>query len=312
MAIEHQDLLDLNVVSSRHLKEWMVKRGADPTRIEISYINVAPVFWRPVASRRLQVRQDMGLAIELPILLYVGRIVSQKQPRVFAQSMLKLSQTSISFVALVAGDGPDLAWLRGFVKQHQLHNYIRPLGAVPNERVKDLMWASDVFFLPSLWEGIALSMYEAMASGLAVVGADVGGQKELVTPECGVLISRNSESAESSRYALVLEELLTNPDRIRSMGKNGRRRVESFFRLDQMSLRMVQLLEKALWLHNARPRPMVSVGIGQVCAWKAIEQVRVNEVADRLWWEQEQGKMPIVSWRANVFFFLRRMLLTHK
>ena len=64
------------------------------------------------------------------------------------------------------------------------------LGGVPNEKMRDLLAAADIFFLPSRWEGIALAIYEAMSMGVAVVGAIVGGQAELVTPECGVLIPR--------------------------------------------------------------------------------------------------------------------------
>jgi glycosyltransferase involved in cell wall biosynthesis len=52
------------------------------------------------------------------------------------------------------------------------------------------MAATDIFFLPSQWEGIALTLFEAMAMQLVPVAADVGGQRELVTPDCGFLISQ--------------------------------------------------------------------------------------------------------------------------
>ncbi len=67
--------------------------------------------------------------------------------------------------------------------------YRTDVGALPNPRLRDLMAAADILFLPSAWEGIAQSIYEAMAAGLVVVGADVGGQRELVTPDCGYLLS---------------------------------------------------------------------------------------------------------------------------
>ena len=94
---------------------------------------------------------------------------------------------------MVAGDGPDFDWLKTFIHKNRLERQVRLLGALPNDDIRDLLAAADIFFLPSEWEGIALSVYEAMACGVPVVGADVSGQVELVTPECGVLIGRGSE-----------------------------------------------------------------------------------------------------------------------
>ena len=127
---------------------------------------------------RTQVRQKLGIPDDLPVILYVARICPQKQPAVFAKTMLRLCQQGVRFVALAAGSGPDFSWLQSFVKSHNLDSQVRLLGAVPNPQVWELMCAADSFFLPSRWEGIALSIYEAMACGLPVVGARVGGQAE--------------------------------------------------------------------------------------------------------------------------------------
>ena len=91
---------------------------------------------------------------------------------------------------------------------------------------RDLLAAADMFFLPSEWEGIALSVYEALACGVPVVGADVGGQRELVTLECGVLIDRGTEEDEARQYATVLARLLDEP---RSNGKAWANRGASVF-----------------------------------------------------------------------------------
>src|SRR5204862_161798 len=99
------------------------------------------------------------------------------------------------------------------------------------EKVRDLMAASDIFFLPSQWEGIALSIYEAMSMGLAVVGADVGGQNELVTPDCGILLPRSTEDEEAAAYAETLEALVADPARLAELGCSARRRVSEKFPL---------------------------------------------------------------------------------
>jgi len=323
MAVGYQELLDLNIVVSTHLKQWMVERGADPLRIHTCYINVDADTWRPDPERRSAVRQELGVEDEVPVVLYAGRICEQKQPRVFAQTMLRLLQESVSYAAIVAGDGPDMESLRSFVKKHKLTERVRLLGAVSNARVRELMAASDVFFLPSKWEGIALSIYEAMACGLPIVGTDVGGQRELVTAECGVLVMRCEEEVEAERHARVLAELLQKPDRRQQMGQASRERVRTHFRLEQMGEQVLSLLLEGVRLHKSQPRPVPSLGVGRVCASQAIESTRISEALDSLRWEHEHkqnGMGPLYphlldpysdSWRTLTYFTVRRLLLPY-
>src|SRR5262249_30897258 len=128
-------------------------------------------------------------------------------------------------VTLVAGDGPELEWLRSFVKRQGLSDSVRLLGAVANERVQELMVAADIFFLASQWEGIALSMYGAMAFGLPVFGAELRGRRELITAECGMLVARSNEYNEAEKYARILGELLQDEGRRREMGQAGREQI---------------------------------------------------------------------------------------
>ena len=65
-------------------------------------------------------------------ILYAGRVVEQKQPRVFAETM-RLLREQTEFTALVAGDGEDLPWLKAFVNKTSLEN-VRFLGAFRTAR----------------------------------------------------------------------------------------------------------------------------------------------------------------------------------
>ena len=196
----------------------MEKRGADPAAIEVCYINVDADYWRPDPDRGRRARHRFDIAETTPLIVFVGRVCPQKQPAVLAQTAARLAQLSSDFLLLVAGDGPDLTWLRTFVKKNRLDRQVRLLGAVPNAEIRDLLAAADIFFLPSEWEGIALSVYEAMACGVPVVGADVGGQAELVTPECGVLIGRGEEAEEARQYADILAQLAERPGAAQNAG----------------------------------------------------------------------------------------------
>jgi len=308
MSVEYQELLDLNLVTSEHLKSWMVQRGAQASRIQVCYINVDPEKWQMEPKVRMRVREKLGILDDLPVILYVARICPQKQPEVFAKTMLRLHQQGVRFVALAAGSGPDFSWLQSFVKSHKLESKVRVLGSVPNPEVWELMCAADLFFLPSKWEGIALSIYEAMACGLSVVGARVGGQAELVTPGCGILIEHGTEKEDVERYVEVIVPLLKNESKRKEMGQAARERVCSSFRIEQMGDQMIEAFQQAVRLHQEQPRPLPSPGLARACAAEAVEYMRLFQLAEMLWQEKEQLGKRSKDWLQSDRLSLRRRL----
>jgi glycosyltransferase involved in cell wall biosynthesis len=245
MSVDYQAWLNLTVVSSQHLKDWMVQRGADGNQIRVCHTNIDPYQWRPDAALRQDVRRELGLDESQPVILFAGRLVAQKQPQVLAEALLRLYQQGLPFTALIAGDGESEAWLRSFTEEQAFSDRVRMLGGVSEQRIRELAAAADIFFLPSAWEGISLAIYEAMASGLPVVSADVGGQRELVTPECGFLIARSDAESEAEQYATILAELIRSPEQRAAMGRAGRERVLGHFRLDEMVDTMESLVGEA-------------------------------------------------------------------
>lgn len=318
LAVKHQGLLTENVVSSGSLKAWMAERGADPRRISVCYTNVDIERWQPDADRRTAVRREIGAEDNLPVILYTARLCAQKQPQVFAAVMARLAHQGERFLTLVAGDGPEMASLHSLLKKSGLTTQVRLLGTVPNERVRDLLMAADVFFLPSRWEGIALAVYEAMACGLPVVTADVGGQRELVTPECGILVALGEEEAQVQTYTEVLAGLLRDAARRRTLGQAARRRVATRFTLKDMGERMQQIITAAQQQAQQHPVLAPSLGLGQMSATLAVEYVRLSDLADGLWWERQQaGLHPHLldpqndSWRTLAYFAIRRLCLPY-
>ncbi|MBI3245237.1 MAG: glycosyltransferase [Deltaproteobacteria bacterium] len=299
MAVEHQELLDLNLVASEHLRDWMVQRGADQNRIRVCHINIDANDWRPDPQQRRAVRQRLEVDEETPLLLSVSRLDAEKAPAVLAQTMRQLAQRHVSFVSLVVGDGAEREWMESFIQREGLNDRLRLLGALPNEHVRELLTAADVFFLPSKWEGIALAIYEAMACGIPVVGGDVGGQCELVTAECGILVAKSDEDTEALAYVDALEALVRDRARCQAMGAASRHRIEAHFRLEQMGNRFVEALQEAMRLRTDAPRPVPSRGLALLCAVQAIEYTRLAEAADGLWSEHLQRERALPEQQAR-------------
>lgn len=284
-----QEFLDLQVVASEHLRRWMMARGGDENRIATCYINCDPQIWRPDPQTRQRVRAELGVSNSKPVLLFAGRLCPQKQPRVLAETIRQLAARGVEFECWIAGAGEDRAELDRFVAEQRLAPFARLLGEVPSARVTELMAACDIFFLPSAWEGIALTLYEAMAMEIVVVGANVGGQRELVTPDVGVLIERSSEQGEAAEYTARLEALLKTPQTLREMGRRARERIIAEFPLSRMGDRMVELLERAIRLKQETPRAILPPRFARELATQVMESRRIQTLADDLWRRASTG-----------------------
>jgi len=236
---------------------------------------------------------------------------------------LQLREREVDFTLLVVGDGPDIDWIKTFVRKNSLEQNVRILGAMPNDTVRDIMQAADLFFLPSKWEGIALCLFEAMACGLPVVSARVGGQAELVTPDCGILIVPADKNNLVVQYADSIEKLLSDKESLVAMGQQARSRVVDFFDLAKMTHQMREVCTE-VQARTTNDRGRIGLGLGLACATQAVEYRRISAVTDSLWAidardrseEVRNGSIPThllesyqTSWRTRVYFSLRRALL---
>jgi len=258
-AVDYQDLLDLNIVSNRDLKKRMVREGADASRIEVCYTNIDAERWDPSKYSRSEIRRALAVPEGEPLILFAGRLSAQKRPQLLATILHELARENLRFRCVVAGAGPEQRFLQLFILRHGLRGRVRLVGGVGNERIRELMAAADIFLLPSYWEGIALTLFEAMAMEVVPVSADVGGQRELVTTECGFLVHRGED--ELQEYVSVLKCLIESPEERAAMGAAGRQRILEHFTIDRMGDRMVELLETARDLARTRPRPEASTGM---------------------------------------------------
>jgi glycosyltransferase involved in cell wall biosynthesis/SAM-dependent methyltransferase len=304
-SIEYGQLLDLTMTASEHLKQWMIERGGNPERIEVCYANVDTEAFRPLPGARDNLRSRLGLKQDEPVVLFVGRISEDKLPRVLAATLTQLRQRGFRFTAVIAGDGPDRGWLDAALKKN-LDGRVRMVGSVRSEEVPSLMAAADVLFAPSRSEGIALALYEAMASGTPVVAARVGGQAELVTAECGFLIERSTPVEEATRYADAIELLLREPELRAAMGRAGRARVETGFPLERLGCRVDQLLGRAIELHRTDPRPVPPPALVRSSASETIELMRLARMMDAVWADRLRA---VGLRRVSIFLYvqLRRL-----
>lgn len=152
----------------------------------------------PAARSRPQVRAELGLELNRPILLAVGRLAPQKAYPVLLDALARL-ETRIKPTLLIAGGGPLRDELQAKIDRLGLD--VRLLGR--RDDVAELLAAADVFVLSSDWEARALVVQEAMRAGLPVLATKVGGIPELVG-DAAVLVPPGEPDAFASALQAIL------------------------------------------------------------------------------------------------------------
>lgn len=246
LSLLYKEYLDVTVTSSDQLRQWMIENGDSPARLKVCYIGVDPILWKPDLIARQQIRNRLGIDLDETVILFAGRLEEQKRPLFMLEVAKQLFKSGKAFRLLIAGDGSQRSEVERRIKDAHLNERAILLGSVPTEQMPSIMAASDIFFLPSQNEGIAQAIYEAMACGLVVVGARVGGQAELVTDGCGFLIEAGDEQTQREEYQRTLGELIDNSSLCRFLGERARQRIQERFTLDGMGNCMAGVLESVL------------------------------------------------------------------
>ncbi len=202
------------------------------------------------SDTRLRVRQILGLEPQTLCIVFVGRIVDQKQPdvlaRVFRRLVAHYPEDPAAVHLVVVGTGERFDQLDRTLKWNGLADYVTLLGSIARHSVPALLMASDVYFMPSKMEGISISLIEAMGHGLVPVVTDVGGQSELVRAGAGYLTDPDDEEMMLSH----LVDLQKSPSLRVQMGRRAREIVKSDFSIATLEKRLPSLLLNATALRT--------------------------------------------------------------
>jgi glycosyltransferase involved in cell wall biosynthesis len=170
------------------------------------------------------IRAEMGTGMFRPLWVCAARLEEQKGHLVLLDALTRVRQMGLDFVVALAGEGSRRAALESRTEALGLSARVRFLGQL--EDVGPWLTAADLVVLPSLWEGLPLTLLEAMARARPVVASAVGGIPEAV--EDGVH-GRLVPPADPEALANALAEMHRKPDAARQMGIRGAERVRERF-----------------------------------------------------------------------------------
>ncbi len=157
-------------------------------------------------------------------ILFVGRLVEQKDPLFVAQIAKALIDKNIISKARLVGDGELFDSIHSFVNSNNLDSQIILEGFKKNSY--DFMANTKVQVMPSKWEGFGLVALEAMSLGIPVVGTDNGGLKDIIDDSCGKVCSSMDD------YVSAITEIINNTDLYQQKSEGARNRAMKYNNID--------------------------------------------------------------------------------
>jgi len=191
-------------------------------------------FSKPEQRRRF--RRQWGIGAKDFVVGYVGRLWEQKDPETLLRIIRECDDLPVKF--LIVGDGP---YLPRFEEQAKLNRRIILTGWLNNPFA--MYPAIDTLLLPSLWEGLSVTLLEAMAFGKPLIASNIKGNRECIWQgENGFLCQPRAPLA----FKAAIGKLFRDPALRRRMGKRSRKLSAQYFDADANARAVIGLYEQAL------------------------------------------------------------------
>lgn len=215
--------------NSLAVKEFMTEKiRLPPEKIHVIYNGVDTQKFGAKHDKE-KLRSSLGLKPEDFVCVTVARLDEQKGVSYLVEAARKVVEKNPETKFLIVGDGPLKEKLIELSEKLGLTEHVLFLGQRMD--VPKILGASDLFLLPSIWEGLPNVVLEAMAAGLAVVATKTSGTPELVVDgKTGFLVS----PGDAVGLAGAILACTKDAGRISAMGSAGRKRAEEVFSLKKM------------------------------------------------------------------------------
>lgn len=213
------------------------------------YIGVDADKFNPEKYDKKALQEKYHIPTNRTIISLIARIDYQKRPFLLMQIIKKTVEKKKDVLFLIAGDGPLLPDIKRIARDQGLDPYVRFLGKT--DKPDELYAISDMTLNCSIKEGLALTAYESLAMGVPVVSCDVGGQKELINKDTGVIVPclQNEEDIFDFNYQEediqnYVDGILKISSHLDQYKKACRKRILDGFTIDNMAENMQKEFEQ--------------------------------------------------------------------
>jgi glycosyltransferase involved in cell wall biosynthesis len=172
-------------------------------------------------------RTEQGIPEDMPLAVFAGGEWARKGLHLAIQGLGKMRNRTLWL--FVAGDDADRDRFKQMAKDVGVADRV-VFGGFRKD-VEKAMGAADLFLFPSYYEAFSLATIEAAACGLPIVATKINGTEDFIVPgETGAFVKH-----DPADIAVVLDRLMSDPQRLAEMGKAARRRVEQEYTWDRVT-----------------------------------------------------------------------------
>lgn len=205
---------------------WVVSRGAGENLRSLGYAGDYIVMENgvdfprgPVSQEKCEaLRQELALPPEVPVYLFVGRMMWYKGIRIILDALAALRRSGQDFRMLLVGDGMERQEMEQLVKELRLDDVCIFTGAIRDrEKLRTYFSLSDLFLFPSTFDTNGIVVREAAACGTAsVLVRDSCAAEDVTEDGNALLIEENAASLKA-----LLERVGTNRPALRDLGQRA-------------------------------------------------------------------------------------------
>jgi glycosyltransferase involved in cell wall biosynthesis len=238
-------LVDQFIAVSHDEKNALVTAGvARPDQVSVVWNGIDVARFQTSRVDAATLRAELGLPVDTTVITTTCRLFKPRDFETLLKAMRQVVDTLPSVHLLIVGDGPLRAEIAAQAEALGLAQHVTLAGW--RRDMPEIYAASDLFVLTTWgWEGLPLTVLEAMAAGKAVVASRAGGIPEIVVEgKTGLLV----EQRNSTVLAEALAMLAGDAHRRRQLGRAGQTRVAEHFTLPLMVDKTISVYNRLIQL----------------------------------------------------------------
>ncbi len=206
-------ITDYRVAVSDAGRRALVARGEPKETISVIPTAFCEASFTSLPSRA-EARARLAIVSDAPVVGFLASLTEQKRPDLFLDAAERILADGRRAVFVLGGSGPWATRIR--TRAAALAPHVIDIGH--RSDVPSVLAALDVFVLPSMWEGMPLTVLEAMRAGVAVVASDADGTAEVVLDgQTGRLVPKGDGDALTS----AIRDLIDDADTRRRLAAAG-------------------------------------------------------------------------------------------
>ncbi|HEU5011974.1 MAG TPA: glycosyltransferase [Roseiflexaceae bacterium] len=234
---------------SGDLRERAVLLGAIPKRVEVIPYGVDPQAFRPDPAAAAEVRAELGLPADAPLIVTVSRLVYKKGLTYLLEALPAILAEHPCATLVMAGYGDLRDELERRAHDLGVAAHVRFPGQLERERAARFISAADVYVVPSVRDqrgnvdGLPNALLEGMGAARPIVASRVAGIPEVITDgEHGLLVPERDPAA----LAAAVSRLLGDRALAARLGAAARQRITTELTWDQTAARFEAVYRRAV------------------------------------------------------------------